>query len=110
MHAGKERWSIAYLDDIIYTRDTWMHRFDTCRALGVEPDVTVGHDDMIVADIVREWALRHGQSFQLKLTGTAGGVFGDGNGDVMELDALEFCRLLSGRGDGEGLLAVEVGY
>ena len=110
MHTGKERWSIAYLDDIIYTRDTWMHRIDICRALDVEPDLTVGHDDVIVADIVREWALRHRQSFQLKLTGTPGGVFGDGEGDVMELDAVEFCRLLSGRGHAEGLLAVEVGY
>src|SRR5436305_1710870 len=78
MRAGKERWSIAYLDDIIYGRDTWMHRIDTCRAIGVEPLVTLGHDDLIVADIVREWSLRHGEPFQLKLTGTAGGVFGSG--------------------------------
>src|SRR5438874_832688 len=26
MRDGNERWSVAYLDDIIYTRDTWMHR------------------------------------------------------------------------------------
>jgi hypothetical protein len=65
---------------------------------------------VIVADIVREWSLRHQEPFELKLTGAAGGVFGAGNGDVIELDALEFCRLLSGRGHGEGLLAIEVGY
>lgn len=110
MHTGTERWSVAYLDDIIYARDTWMHRIDTCRAIGVEPEFVLGHDDVIVADIVREWSLRHGQPLQLKLTGTAGGVFGARAGEVFELDALEFCRLLSGRGRGEGLLAVEVGY
>ena len=110
MRSGNEKWSIAYLDDIIYARDTWMHRLDTCRALGVEPLVTLGHDDVIVADIVREWSLRHGEPFQLKLTGPTGGLFGNGVGEVLEFDALEFCRLLSGRGHGEGLLAVEVGY
>src|SRR5438105_15654445 len=43
MHAGDERWSVAYLDDTIYTRDTWMHRMDTSAALGVGPELTVDH-------------------------------------------------------------------
>jgi len=110
MRSGNEKWSVAYLDDVIYTRDTWMHRIDTCRAVGVEPQLTADHDGVIVADIVREWATRHGQPFDLRLTGPAGGTFGDGGGYTLDLDAVEFCRLLSGRGRGEGLLAVEVGY
>jgi uncharacterized protein (TIGR03083 family) len=110
MHAGTERWSGAYLDDTIYTRDAWMHRMDTCQAIGVEPELTADHDAVIVADIVREWQLRHGQDVQLTLTGTAGGTFGTGDGEKLHLDAVEFCRLLSGRGHGAGLLAVEVGY
>lgn len=101
---------IAYLDDIIYTRDTWMHRLDTCRALGIEPELTSAHDGAIVADIVREWALRHGQRFGLILRGPAGGEFGSPDGETIDLDAVEFCRLLSGRGSAQGLLAVEVGY
>jgi hypothetical protein len=36
--------------------------------------------------------------------------FGSSEGEALDLDAVEFCRLLSGRGRGEGLLAVEVGY
>lgn len=110
MHAGNERWSVAYLDDIIYTRDTWMHRMDTCAAVDLEPDLSAAHDGVIVADIVREWELRHAQPVQLTLTGPAGGSFGSGSGGSLTLDAVEFCRLLSGRGRGEGLLAVEVGY
>lgn len=110
MRDGNERWSVAYLDDVIYTRDTWMHRIDTCRAIGAEPQLTPDHDGLIVAGIVQEWGARHGQPFDLRLRGPAGGTFGEGDGDALDLDAVEFCRLLSGRGRGEGLLAVEVGY
>ena len=110
MHVGTERWSVAYLDDTIYTRDAWMHRMDTCAAIGAEAELTVDHDAVIVADIVREWQLRHGRAVRLTLTGPAGGEFGPADGEPIELDAVEFCRLLSGRGRGEGLLAVEVGY
>ena len=112
MRAGKERWSVAYLDDTIYTRDTWMHRIDTCRATSQAPLLTADHDGVIVADIVREWTARHGEPCSLTLTGPAGGTFrtGDEPGVDLELDAIEFCRLLSGRGNAEGLLAIEVGY
>jgi uncharacterized protein (TIGR03083 family) len=110
MRTGNERWSMAYLDDTIYTRDAWMHRMDTCAAVGIEPNMTGDHEGVIVADIAREWALRHGQPIRLTLTGVAGGQFGSSDGEALELDAVEFCRLLSGRGRGEGLLAVEVGY
>jgi uncharacterized protein (TIGR03083 family) len=110
MRAGNERWSVAYLDDTIYTRDAWMHRMDTCDAVDVDPELTADHDGVIVADIVREWELRHGQPVRLTLTGVAGGTFGSSEGEDLDLDAVEFCRLLSGRGRGDGLLAVEVGY
>ncbi len=110
MHQGNERWSVAYLDDIIYTRDTWMHRIDTCTALNIGPQLTSEHDGAIVADIVREWQLRHTQPYRLTLRGPAGGDFGTSPSEPLTLDAVEFCRLLSGRGHGEGLLAVQVGY
>jgi hypothetical protein len=47
----------------------------------------------------------------LVLTGPAGGrwSFGSG-GPELELDAVEFCRLVSGRGRGEGLFGVEVPF
>jgi hypothetical protein len=33
-----------------------------------------------------------------------------GGGEVIELDAVDFCRILSGRGEGEGLMAVAVPF
>jgi uncharacterized protein (TIGR03083 family) len=107
----KERWPLSYLMDVIYTRDTWMHRGDVSRATEREVALTPEHDARIVADTVAEWARRHGQSFTLELTGPAGGTFvaGDG-GEHIELDAVEFCRILSGRATGTGLLATAVPY
>src|SRR5215207_9363120 len=107
----KERWPLSYLMDVIYTRDTWMHRGDISRATGRDIALTPEHDDRIVADLVAEWARRHGQPFTLELTGPAGGTFvaGDG-GKHIELDAVEFCRILSGRATGTGLLATAVPF
>ena len=106
-----ESWTVGFLVDVILTRDTWMHRLDLCRAVGTDPVLTAAHDGAIVADVVAEWAGRHGQPCSLTLTGPAGGrwTFGSG-GPALELDALEFCRVLSGRGEGAGLLSVQVPF
>jgi uncharacterized protein (TIGR03083 family) len=108
---GEEKWPLSYLMDVIYTRDTWMHRVDIARATDREMVVTPEHDGRIVADVVAEWARRHGQPLALTLTGPAGGnyVAGDG-GERLELDAVEFCRILSGRAEGRGLLTTEVPF
>lgn len=106
-----EKWSLGYLIDIIYLRDTWMHRVDTARATGVELVLTADHDGRIVADVVAEWARRHGQPFTLELTGIAGGVFtADGGGEPIVVDAVEFCSVLAGRGEATGLLATIVPF
>ena len=53
---------------------------------------------VIVADVVAEWADRHGKDFTLTLTGPAGGSWKNGeNGPVLTLDAVDFCRALSSR-------------
>jgi uncharacterized protein (TIGR03083 family) len=103
----RERWSFAYLMDVIYTRDTWMHRMDMARAVDAEPLLTPEHDGRIVADVVADWARRHGRPFELRLAGPAGGSFHSGtSGESLDLEAVEFCRLLSGRdGGGKELLA-----
>ena len=104
-----ERWTLGFLNDVILTRDMWLHRIDVCGATGREPELTPDHDGRIVADVADEWARRHGQPYHLVLTGPAGGRFGDpAAGEVLELDAVEFCRILSGRSTGTGLLATEV--
>ncbi|MGY1739321.1 MULTISPECIES: maleylpyruvate isomerase family mycothiol-dependent enzyme [unclassified Blastococcus] len=113
---ARERWTFGYLFDVVLTRDTWMHRVDVCRATGREPELTGDHDGVLVADVVAEWAARHGRPFRLRLTGPAGGTWTSRTsgtpapGDDLELDAVEFCRLLSGRGAGEGLLARQVPF
>ena len=106
-----ERWTTGYLVETILTRDTWMHRVDTARATGRDLVLTPEHDGALVADVVAEWAGRHGSPCTLTLTGPAGGrwTFGHG-GPELERDAVEFCGLLSGRGRGEGLLGVQVPF
>ena len=111
-----ETWSIGYVTDVIHTRDTWMHRLDLARATGLVPALTADHDGVIVADVVAEWARRHGQPYQLELTGPAGGSWSSGTGgEEIVMDAVDFCRVLSGRrgpdgGRAWGLLATQVPF
>lgn len=106
-----ETWRLGYLLDIILTRDPWMHRVDIAGATGREMELTSQHDGRIIADVVAEWSRRHSQPFTLTLTGPAGGTYvaGDG-GERLTIDAIEFCRTLSGRTSGSGLLAQEVPF
>jgi uncharacterized protein (TIGR03083 family) len=97
INGREEMWSLGFLVDVIMTRDPWMHRVDISRAVGVPMELTADHDGVLVDDVVREWAARHGQPFTLRLTGPAGGRWGSG-GPELEFDAVEFCRVLSGRG------------
>jgi uncharacterized protein (TIGR03083 family) len=106
-----EAWTIGYLIDIILTRDPWMHRADIARATGAAHVLTADHDGVIVADVVAEWAARHGRPYALHLTGPAGGRWSSGNGGAeIEADAVKFCRALSGRGRADGLLATPVPF
>lgn len=106
-----ETWRIGYLLDLILTRDPWMHRVDVARATGREMVLTPEHDGRIVADVVAEWARRHGQPFTLTLTGPAGGVYVAGeDGEDITIDAVELCRTLAGRATGAGLLRQEVPF
>lgn len=109
-----EKWPLGYLIDTIYLRDLWMHRVDASRATGRPLELTADHDGRIVADVVREWSERHGKPFELVLAGPAGGHYSssaesDGS-ERIELDAVEFCRVLAGRAEGEGLLATIVPF
>ena len=106
-----ETWRMGYLLDVILTRDPWMHRIDIARATGRELVLTAEHDGRIVADVVAEWSRRHGQPFVLTLTGPAGGEYASGSGgDTLTADAVDFCRVLSGRAPGTGLLAQPVPF
>jgi uncharacterized protein (TIGR03083 family) len=107
----QEAWTFGFLIDVILTRDPWMHRVDIVNATGAELVLTADHDGVIVADVVAEWAARHGQPYTLQLTGAAGGKWtrGDG-GPMITMDAVEFCRTISGRAAADGLLTTQVPF
>lgn len=108
---GEPPWTVGYLFDIIHTRDPWLHRVDICRATGHPLVLTADHDGRIIENAVTEWAARHGQQFDLTLNGPAGCHFGAGATNTpIVLDAIEFCRILSGREPGTGLLATHVAF
>jgi uncharacterized protein (TIGR03083 family) len=110
----EEPWTLGYLIDVILTRDPWMHRLDICSALNLTPHLTADHDGVIVADVISEWADRHGKDFTLHLTGPAGGTWTAGSGGPrIELDAVGFCRVISKRPgpvDLTELMSTEIPY
>jgi uncharacterized protein (TIGR03083 family) len=121
--SGYPKWSLGYLNGVIQNRDFWMHRVDLARATSNELVLTADHDGRLVAGVVAEWAGAHGAPFELELDGPAGGRFaraGGGHGEAggggrdtpaeLRLDAVEFCRTLSGRASGTGLLTQEVPF
>ncbi len=99
----------GHLLEVILTRDVWLHTVDIARAVGREPDVSAPFNKRVIEDVVAEWAGRHAQPFELRLSGPAGGTFTHGaGGERLSLDAVEFTRALSGRAPGAGLLATRV--
>jgi uncharacterized protein (TIGR03083 family) len=102
------RGNLGHLMDVICTRDVFMHRIDISRAVGGE--LSLGENDRrLVEDAAGEWARRHQQPVEVVLSGPAGGKFAEGSGGArIEMDALEFCRVLSGRAPGGGLLETKI--
>ena len=97
---------LKYLLDVGFTRDVWAHRIDIHAVIDRPMRLTADHDGRLVADIVAEWAALHGQPFELVLDGPAGGKFSQGTGgERVEIDAIEFIRVLAGRRPGTGVLS-----
>ncbi len=108
---GEDPWTFGYLFDVVLTRDLWIHRVDISRAVGRDVVLSADHDGRLVADVVADWARRHRQPFTLTLGGPVGDRFSaaDGGSDL-DLDAIEFCRTVSGRAAGAGLLTISVPF
>lgn len=101
--------SLRTLRVLVLNRDLWIHRVDICRATERPMELTADHDGVIVEDIVAAWAGRHRQPYTLVLGGPAGGAYAAGHSAAaLRLDAVEFCRIVSGRAHGDGLLATPV--
>jgi hypothetical protein len=109
-----ETWRLGYLIDTIYLRDLWMHRVDVAHAVDQPPEFSATHDGRIVADVVAEWARRHGKPFALELSGPAGGAYFQGpdsqEAEHLSVGAVEFCRTLAGRRSSTGLLTTIVPF
>ncbi|MCB9456992.1 MAG: maleylpyruvate isomerase family mycothiol-dependent enzyme [Anaerolineaceae bacterium] len=57
--------SLAYLVDVIYPRDQWMHRMDICRATGKTLVITPGHDERLLDLVMLDIATKLGGKFAL---------------------------------------------
>lgn len=93
------RVNLAYVMNTIFTRDTFMHRVDIARATGKQ--LLLGlREARLIEDVVVDWGDRTGANAIVGLTGPAGGVYRVGSGDAatIEGDAIEFSRVLAGRG------------
>ena len=87
------------------------YRVDIARAHWSRVELTPEHDGRLIADVVAEWARRHDKPFSLTLTGPAGKEYISGeSGEHITIDAVEFCRILSGRATGTGLLDQKVPF
>lgn len=97
MGAISERWTLDYFLSTILTRDAWLHRVDLADSLDLAIELDAD-DRAIVGDVAAEWCRRHGRPVVLRLTGAAGGTIETGSGGPeLEMDAVEFCRIVSGR-------------
>jgi uncharacterized protein (TIGR03083 family) len=95
-----QRVTLGELNTVIFTRDVWLHRVDISRATGWDVRLDPAVDGRIIEDVVADWAARHGRPFQLQLSGPAGGSYRCGRGGPeLDLDAVEFAWILSGRGE-----------
>jgi uncharacterized protein (TIGR03083 family) len=93
---------VAYLHDVIYLRDLWMHRDDICEASG-KPFAIGSHDGAVVEQVLRDldqqWS---GPAVFLELTGSVKGVWQLGAGEpaaTVRIDAVNYMRTLAGRHD-----------
>lgn len=94
--------TVAYLMDVIYLRDIWLHRIDLHRATGTAMPATDAEAEVVV-QVVKDLALDwDGPPFTLALTGRVDGSWLVGRGEpvaTVSEDAVALMRLLSGRSD-----------
>lgn len=99
-----DRLRLGELMDVVYTRDVWLHTVDIARATDRPRPVAADLDRRILEDVVADWAARHGQPFELELTGDVAGRYRHGqDGPLLTVGAVSLCRALSGRADPEDL-------
>jgi uncharacterized protein (TIGR03083 family) len=94
--------SLAYLVDVIYPRDQWMHRMDICRATGKTLVITPGHDQRLLDLVMRDVAqkLKGKLPLVVNITGAVNASYRFGSGEPqaeIDIDYLTFNRRASMR-------------
>lgn len=94
--------SLAYLVDVIYPRDQWMHRMDICRATGKTLVITPGHDERLLDLVMLDIATKLEGKFALivNITGALTASYRLGNSEPqaeMDVDYQALNRRSSGR-------------
>ena len=103
--------SLAYLADVIYPRDQWMHRMDICRATGKQWVVNPDHDRRLLDLIMRDMALTlNGRlSLVVHVTGALSASYRFGTGESqaeIEVDLFILNRRSSGRISADAALSM----
>lgn len=97
---------LDYITDLIYTRDTWMHRMDICQATGREIILTDDHDGRMMALVMRDLAdllknVLNGGTVAYDIPGPGGGCWKFGPASTpaatLQMELLYFNVLASGR-------------
>jgi uncharacterized protein (TIGR03083 family) len=97
---------LDYVTDLLYTRDTWMHRMDICLATGREMVLTDEHDGRMMALVMRDLAeqlkdVLKEKSVAYDIPGPGGGCWQIGPAStpdaIIHMDLLYFNVLASAR-------------
>jgi uncharacterized protein (TIGR03083 family) len=97
---------LDYITDLIYTRDTWMHRMDICLATGRAMVLTDDHDGRMMALVMRDLAeqlkaVLNGKTIVYDIPGPGGGCWKIGPASIpaatIQMDLLYFNVLASAR-------------
>jgi uncharacterized protein (TIGR03083 family) len=97
---------LDYITDLIYIRDTWMHRIDICLATGRNMHLTDEHDGRMLALVMRDLAdqltpVLGGKTVAYEIPGVGGGIYKIGPASYPQatvlMDLLYFNVLASGR-------------
>ncbi|MBZ0291059.1 MAG: maleylpyruvate isomerase family mycothiol-dependent enzyme [Anaerolineae bacterium] len=94
--------TVAYLVDVIYPRDQWMHRMDICRATGKTWASNPDHDqrllDLVMLDMAKTTSARH--AVRINVTGALNATYRFGSGDPhaeIDIDLFALNRRASAR-------------
>lgn len=118
--AYQGRMRLDYITDLIYTRDTWMHRIDICLATGRKMVLTDDHDGRMMALVMRDLgdqlaAVPNTRTVAYDIPGTGGGRWKMGPGsapeatirmDLCYLNVLASRRITPDEARAQGLAAI----